>query len=71
MSSCHKHIYPSRKAAKQAMKAINRKKRKGIDKRMMNQYWCDDCSGWHLTGMTQERYDRVQKINSQLKYKPK
>lgn len=45
------------------MKLINKKKKYG-EKLIMNQYYCDHCSAWHLTSMTKKKYERITIENS-------
>lgn len=50
-STCRKVCYASKKAAKAAMKQINRTQKFSLD----HVYFCDICSHWHVTSMDRDR----------------
>jgi hypothetical protein len=52
-SKCGKVIFPTRKEAKAAIKLINKQ---GSRKRktLTDVYWCDPCSGYHMTSMAKQ-----------------
>ena len=58
--SCDKHVFVTRKGAKEYKRNINT----WAEKKMTNIYWCDKCSGYHLTTM-----DKKQSRNITFKNK--
>jgi hypothetical protein len=52
VNECKKKCYVSKKEAKKALKAINKKKR--FENKMTNSYFCIPCNAFHLTSMPKE-----------------
>jgi uncharacterized protein (DUF3820 family) len=57
--ACKKLAYPTRKAARIALKDIRVKAERSEQKHKIpiRPYECDRCSGWHLTSMTKEKWE--------------
>lgn len=60
MSKCGKNCYDTKALARKAKKRINRQI-KGNERKIRNIYYCGACSAWHLTSMTQEKYNLMVK----------
>lgn len=57
---CGKLVYVSRALAKRALKLFNKVKESGKwAKKLTNVYYCEACSGYHLTSMSKRRSRKI------------
>jgi len=57
---CGKKVYKNRKSAKKAKKMLN----KNYKEQATNEYYCEECSSWHLTTMDKKRSRIITRRNN-------
>ena len=69
IGGCGKQLYPTSHEARMAIGETQARAKKGRGQRkygLQRPYYCSLCEGWHLTSMTKEEWQAVQRRARQV-----